>query len=452
MGGFLLQKFRPGGEKRPAVVFPRPLWYNGPEKQKGRWTLDCFDIAVLGGGAAGLFAALSAAHGAAEAGRRLKIAVLEKNPRVGKKLLATGNGRCNLTNRHAAAARYHGDAAPAAPVLERFPPEKAVEAFRSLGLICRELEGGRVYPYSLQASSVLNILRRNLESCGIETFCGFPVEKIEKAGGLFVLRSGGKAVRARRAIAATGGKACPQSGSDGDGFALLRPLGHTCTPLRPALVQIRTEPKRVRPLKGVRMAAQARLLSGGKVLKTSRGEVQFAEGALSGICIFDLSRAVGEAGGGAEISLNLAPEYGEEELARFLRTGAKALGDAPAARIAEGLLPKALGAEAVRAATGSPAAPAAALGESDIRRIARRIRDFRFPALGTLPWRNAQVTAGGIPLRETKEGLQSALCPGLFLCGEILNVDGDCGGYNLHWAWASGYAAGRAAARSLCAE
>lgn len=410
--------------------------------------MDCYDIAVVGGGASGLFAALSAARAAAEIDRKLKIIILEKNQRVGKKLLSTGNGRCNLTNLEARSALYHGDTASAAPILDRFPPNRVVEAFRKIGLICRVLDGGRVYPYSLQASSVLNILRRALDAEGIQTVCNFAVDKISVSGGVFLLSGRRRSVPARRVIISTGGKACPQSGSDGSGYSLLTPFGHTCTRLFPSLVQIRTDPKRVRPLKGVRCMAKASVLSKGRVLKTEAGEVQFTEGALSGICIFDLSRAAGEQGN-LEITLNLAPEFKEKELIQFLLQTAKTCGFLPSPQIAEGLLPKALCVEVVRGILESPSLPASRLTESSVRDIARRILDFRFPVLGTLPWKNAQVTAGGIPLRETGKGLESKLCPGIFLCGEILNLDGDCGGFNLHWAWASGYSSGRAAAVSL---
>jgi predicted Rossmann fold flavoprotein len=406
-----------------------------------------YDIVVIGGGASGLAAALAAAERAKGAGLPLKVAVLEKNPRVGKKLLMTGNGRCNLTNLHAEPERYHGDTQAAAEIFRRFPPERVVGVFRAHGLLCRALDGGRVYPYSLQASSVLNILRLGLEAAGVETVCDFPVQRIENISGGFAAVSAKNAVKARKVVVAAGGRACPQSGSDGDGYGLLRPFRHTVTPLCPALVQVRTDVKRVRPLKGVRCMASASLLLDGKTLKTVRGEVQFTENSLSGICVFELSRCVGESGAKTmEIALDLAPEYGADELASLLSAQAKLCGEMPAASITEGILNKALGAEVTKAALEGAAAPAGSLTAEDIRNIAGVMKRFRFPVQGTLSWQNAQVTAGGVPLAEVDKELQSRFCRGIYLCGEILNIDGDCGGFNLHWAWASGIAAGIAAA------
>ena len=409
-----------------------------------------YDLAVVGGGASGLAAALAAAESARGSGHSLRVAVLEKNPRVGKKLLATGNGRCNLTNRRLSPERYHGDTAAAGAVLRRFPPGKIVGLFRSEGLFCRELDGGRVYPYSLQAASVLNVLRRSLGSCGADFLCGFPVNRIENISGGFAAVSGDRAVRARRLIVAAGGKACPQSGSDGSGYALLRPFRHSVTPLRPALVQIRTDSKRVRPLKGVRCLAATSLTASGKPVGRTEGEVQFTENALSGICIFELSRLAGDSFAGTpEISLNLAPEYRADELVRQFRRQAERLGSEPAAALAEGMLSRSLAAAVTKAALGGASVPAGLLSGADLAAIAAKIEDFRFPVLGTLSWQNAQVTAGGVPFAEVDGGLQSRFCRGLYLCGEILNVDGDCGGFNLQWAWASGIAAGLAAARAL---
>ena len=407
---------------------------------------DRYDIAVVGGGASGLAAALAAAERAKAAGGPLKIAVLEKNPRVGRKLLMTGNGRCNLTNLHAEPERYRGDAQAAAEILRRFSPERVVGMFREHGLLCRALEEGRVYPYSLQASSVLNVLRFGLEAAGVDTLCDFPVERVENVPGGFALVSGVKAVKARRVIVAAGGRACPQSGSNGDGYALLRPFRHTVTRLAPALVQVRTDVKRVRPLKGVRCMAAASLLREGEPLAQTRGEVQFTENALSGICIFELSRLVGEYDAKAmEVLLDLAPEYRAEDLAALLGAQAMLCGEAPASCATEGILNKALGSEVTKAALNGASAPAASLAKDDILAIARTMKRFRFPVQGTLPWQNAQVTAGGVPLAEVDAGLQSRFCRGLYLCGELLNVDGGCGGFNLQWAWASGIAAGLSA-------
>lgn len=407
-----------------------------------------YDIAVVGGGASGLTAALAAAETARGTGSPLKIAVLEKNPRVGKKLLMTGNGRCNLTNLHAEPERYHGDTREAAEILRRFPPERVVGMFRAHGLLCRALDGGRVYPYSLQASSVLNILRLGLDAAGVETVCDFSVQRVENIPGGFAVVSDRRDVKARKVIVAAGGMACPQSGSEGDGYALLRPFRHTVTRLSPALVQVRTDVKRVRPLKGVRCMAAASLLRNGETLKTTHGEVQFTENSLSGICVFELSRFVGEyEAKSLEIALDLAPEYKTGELADLLGAQAGLCGEMPAACVTEGILNKALGTEVTKAALEGASVPAGSLTADDIRRIAETVKHFRFPVQGTLPWQNAQVTAGGVPLAEVGEGLQSKFCRGLFLCGEILNIDGDCGGFNLHWAWASGIAAGLAAAR-----
>lgn len=404
----------------------------------------------MGGGASGLMAALVSAEEAADLGLHLKIAVLEKNPRVGKKLLMTGNGRCNLTNRNAGPSHYHGDVQASQGLLNDYPPEKILETFRSLGLLCRELNEGRCYPYSLQAGSVLNLLRRRLEHLQVHEICDFPVESIRKSGPNFLVVSNGSRIDARSVILAAGGKACPQSGSAGDGYALLKPFGHSVTELRPALVQLRTDPARTRPLQGVRCEASLSLTEKGEVLASSHGEVQFSQGALSGICVFELSRFASEAHGDKkEIFLDLAPEFSQKELERFLSVQAKDTPSCPAVQLLEGLLHKSLAAEIGKFA-GIPAAErSSSLTEDGWGCLAKSVKGFRFPVLGTLSWQNAQVTAGGIPFAETDAHLQSRKCKGIYLCGEILNLDGDCGGYNLHWAWTSGIAAGKAAADAL---
>jgi predicted Rossmann fold flavoprotein len=398
------------------------------------------EIAVVGGGASGLMAAASAAAFGARQGHALRIAVLEKNDRVGKKLLATGNGRCNLTNLRAEPSRYHGDTDRCIQVLKDASPRKILTTFEEMGLFCRELEGGRVYPYSLQGSSVLNLLRRRLEALGVETICNFPVTDIKKTKNGFLASSGEESISAERVVFCSGGKAGPQFGTDGSAFPLLKSLGHSVTPLRPALVPVKSKPERLRPLKGVRCPAKATFLVRGKPIAFTEGEVQFTETTLSGICIFELARCA-NASGEEEISLDLAPETGEAELTERLRRMEESFPGLPSAQLLEGMLHLALAVEVVRQAeTG---------GRADFSGIARTVKDFRFPVLGTLSWTQAQVTAGGVPTGETDENFQSKSCKGIYLCGELLDVDGDCGGFNLHWAWATGLAAGEAAAKSV---
>ncbi|WP_411678216.1 NAD(P)/FAD-dependent oxidoreductase [Caproicibacter sp.] len=406
------------------------------------------DLAVVGGGPSGMAAALAAARAG---GRGMSVAVLEKNDRVGKKLLLTGNGRCNLTNRSAGeSSHYHGDAA-AHRILKDFSPEQALLLFQKLGLLCRELDGGRIYPYSLQAASVLNVLRRNLDRCGVETVCGFDVKSVRKSDGGFLISSPEREFFARRLILAAGGSACPRSGSDGGGAVLAKTLGHTVGPLFPSLVQVKTDPARVRPLKGIRCPAAVSFRAEGEILRASAGEVQFTENALSGICIFELSRCVGEirAPKNAEILLDLFPEYSPEKLKELLQTASVGAGDWTVSQLLEGFLPKALTIELSKYALGGASTPASRLSDETLDRLVSAAKGYAFPVRGTLSWDHAQVTAGGVPLLELTERLESKKCGGLYLCGELLDVDGDCGGYNLHWAWASGVTAGRAAAESL---
>jgi predicted Rossmann fold flavoprotein len=407
----------------------------------GKNTVKQVEIAVVGGGASGLMAAASAAAFCAGGGHAPRVAVLEKNDRVGKKLLATGNGRCNLTNLRAEPSRYHGDTDRCAQVLRQCPPQKILDVFAQMGLFCRELEGGRVYPYSLQGSSVLNLLRRRLESLGVETICDFPVTDVKKTKNGFLVASGEESISTQRVIFCSGGKAGPQFGTDGSIFPVLKSLGHSVTPLRPALVPVKSKPERLRPLKGVRCPAKATFLTHGKQVAFTEGEVQFTDTALSGICIFELARCAGASGDGEEISLDLAPETAEEQLAERLRRMEEVFPGLPPAQLLEGMLHRALAVEVVRQAEAG--------GRAVFSGIARAVKDFRFPILGTLSWPQAQVTAGGVPIGETDENFLSKSCKGVYLCGELLDVDGDCGGFNLHWAWATGLAAGEAAAKSV---
>jgi predicted Rossmann fold flavoprotein len=361
-----------------------------------------YTLAVVGGGASGLLGAVRAAELLGGA----NVVVLEAAARVGKKLLMTGNGRCNLTNMGVNIARYHGDTERAEQILQAFPPKRILAYFQHIGLLCREQTQGRVYPYSLQASTVLNILRARLKDLGAEERCNFAVRTVHRTPNGYVLYSQEKVpVCAQFVMLCTGGTAHT---GDETGYPLVKQLGHSITPLKPALAPIWVqETKKVRALKGVRAPAAVVLKCGGKMLHRTEGEVQFTERGLSGICIFELAR---EARHGDIISLDLVPDYTSSELRKA--TGGRL----------EGVLHKAL-------VQNCPF---------------EFCKNFCFTVDRTADFQQAQVTAGGVPLSQVDASCQSLRSPHAWLTGELLNVDGDCGGFNLHWAWSTALCAAEA--------
>lgn len=420
------------------------------------------DIAVVGGGAAGLMAACAAAEELRTSGG--SVVLLEHMPRVGKKLLTTGNGRCNLTNTAIDAEFYHGGRPELIRVvLEEYGTQRIQRVFKEMGLLCRADDEGRVYPYSNQASAVLNTLRAQLSRLRVQEMCGTKVISLRKNKSEFLLETENGVVQASRVILACGGKAAPSTGSDGSGFSLAKTAGHTVTPLFPSLTQIKVQLERVKALKGLRCQGSVSLWADGEPLASETGEIQFGENHLSGICIFQLSRHTGEffATGCVRgrrrkqlaLSLDLAPEQSEDELLAFLNHMQRLSADKPAAEVLSGVLPARIGQEIVKSSIPDKQTETKKLSAHDLHNIAKTAKNWRFEPLGNMPWQNAQVTAGGVPLDEIIiPSLESRKLPGLYFAGEILDVDGLCGGYNLHWAWCTGLRAGKAAAESIKAK
>ncbi len=396
-------------------------------------------VAVIGGGASGMMAALTAAKSGEN-----RVLLYERQQRLGRKLLSTGNGRCNLTNTGASLARYHGqEPAFARKVLETFPPEEARRFFRQLGLLTVEEYGGRVYPLSNSANSVLDVLRLALDAAGVELRCAEPVRSLSRRGGGFSLVTDDGQTRADCVIVACGGAAGSSLGGVMDGYELLKPLGHRRTALHPALVQILTEPDYPRALKGVRAPCSLRLMRGEEILAQSEGELQFTEKGVSGPAAFDLSRAAATEGGALCLHARLLP-LEEEEILELLRARRARCPELEASELLTGLVHNRLGRMLVKYAALPAAAPLSSLDEAALRRAARACLDLALPVRGTEGFDHAQVTAGGLRTADFDPGtLESRLCPGLFVCGELLDIDGDCGGFNLQWAWASGFVAGR---------
>ena len=400
------------------------------------------DVIIIGGGAAGLTAALSASkQGAA-------VTVLEAAPRIGRKILASGNGRCNLAN--LGAMRYNGDTALAEAVMEALPPARVLAFFASLGLVTVEEAGGRVYPACGQAAAVLDVLRLALDRRGIKVVCEAPVTKLEQAKAGFLLSTPKGSFEARCVVAAFGGMAGGKLGHDGGAYKLLTGLGHSLVPPRPALTALITEKKAVKGLSGLRLPARLTLCDGTKPIVSAQGEALFTDYGVSGVCAMQLSRTAGElldAGKQPVLYLDfssmlgLTPRiYDRVEAADpfahvplLLACLKERQHNLPREALLTGLAPRLLAERLM----GLPLAE-----------MAKALAAFPAPVIGVRGMENAQVTAGGIRGSEFDPvTLQSRKCPGLFAAGELLNVDGDCGGYNLQFAFASGLIAGENAGR-----
>ena len=398
-------------------------------------------ILIIGGGASGMMAALTASERTEQ-----RVILLERQARVGRKLLATGNGRCNLTNIHAGLPHYHGeDAQFAAPALQDFSAADALDWFRSNGLLTVTEPSGRVYPLSNSANSVLDVLRIAIAERGnIDLRTGVCVTALRRERGGFVAETEGEAIRADKVIVACGGMAGGKLGGVQDGYTLLGALGHTRTALHPALVQLTTDPTYPRALKGVRADARLTLRTKRAVLAQREGEVQFTEKGVSGPAAFDLARAVSTGGEGQTLVLDLLRGYAPQEVFALLEQRQKTAMHITAEDLLTGVLHNRLGRTIIRYVNLKADTPISDLKRDDLRQIVRACKGFTLPVRGTEGFAGAQVTAGGIRCAEFDPAtMQSRLVPGLYACGEVVDIDGDCGGFNLQWAWSSGRLAGR---------
>ena len=394
------------------------------------------DVIIIGGGASGMMAALTAA----ENGR--SVLLLERQSRVGRKLLATGNGRCNLTNYNTSPARYHGEDGFCAYALRAFDVGSTLQYFASLGLLTVNEDSGRVYPMSNMAGSVLDVLRYGLEHPRIEVRTGQMVTAVKRTAEVFTVRTETDAFTAGKLILAAGGCAGSKVGGVMDGYRLAKALGHHRTALYPSLVQLKTDPTYPRALKGVKAECGITILRGSETVAENRGEVLFTEYGVSGPAIFDISRAVATGGEGLVCALDFFPDWDLREVLDWLRMRRQTMQAHEASTLLVGSCHTRLGQMLCKAA-GFTSQPAADLTDSDLERIARQVKHFALPITGTCGFDQAQVTAGGLCTDEfDPETMGSRLVPGLYACGEVLDVDGDCGGFNLQWAWSSGHLAG----------
>jgi hypothetical protein len=394
------------------------------------------DIAIIGGGASALAAAVEAARLGAS------VFVFERLARVGKKILVTGNGRCNLSNRSIAGEDYFGSVDPM-PIFERFGD--CVSFFASLGLYTRADAEGRLYPISGSASSVLDALRLECEKLGVCEICNYRAESLEKTqDGFLISSSDNVKALAKRVILAFGGKAAPELGTDGSAFSLIKPFGLACAPLRPALAPIKCPSPLLRSVKGLRAAAAVTAFSGGKPVGESRGEIQLGDGAVSGICVFELAHLAPD-----ELSIDFMAEFSQQQLFGILSQLRSVRGSVTLEDAFSGLLNKRLAQFFIKKRLSLPLGElASALSDDELRALADEIKSCRLEVCGS-DYGKAQATLGGVAAGELSPSLELKKLPGAYLCGEAADVLGRCGGYNLHWAWSSGRCAGYSAALSL---
>lgn len=393
-----------------------------------------FDIAIIGAGASGLAASIAAKR----KNPYLSVALIEALPRVGKKILATGNGRCNITNTGLSEKDYN--TALVSDIIKKYSPEKIIDFFSSLGLRTFSDSEGRVYPMSNTASSVLDCLRFEVQRLDIETICDTHIDFVEKKNGVFIINND---IKAEKLIIATGGKASPSQGSDGSGYDLLKTLGHNITSVYPGLVQL-TVKENLRSLKGIRIKASVSL-SGNNSHAVSSGEILFTDYGLSGIAVMDVSRCL--YGKNCLCEIDCLPMMDKCETEAFLLERKAANAVMAVENVLSGLVPKKFGQYILKECCIPPDKPIGRLGNDVLCKIAEKLKRVTFNVTGTKGFTNAQITVGGADMREfNRRTLESEKIKNLYCTGELLDVDAVCGGFNLHWAWASGLAAGEAAA------
>ncbi|NLV86711.1 MAG: aminoacetone oxidase family FAD-binding enzyme [Clostridiales bacterium] len=405
-------------------------------------------IAIVGGGASGLACAIAAK----KANPKARVLVFERLERVGKKILSTGNGRCNFTNREISPQYYKSrDMESLSNILADLPTDFVPDFFSQLGLMSTEEEKGRIYPYSFQASSVMDVLLLALNRLGVELKCSCEITRLSYEKACFTLfTNSGETFTADRLVLSSGGLASGvRLGCDGQGFRLAKFFGHSLEKLYPCLVPFRCNMENLGGLKGIRSQGVLSLYSGEKLLGCEEGEIQFTEYGLSGIPAMDLSNLMVDEKSPYELHIDLFPRLEVSELQSLFKSRAKDYGNLSLEMLFTGLINKRLGFAVLKSLGISPLSrPCSSLSSQEISRLGETLKAWRFPVSGTLGWDKAQVSGGGVPLEEIEPNtMESRRRSGLFLTGEMLDVVGNCGGYNLHWAWSSGILAGRAAAK-----
>ena len=402
-----------------------------------------WDVLIIGAGAAGLTAGIVAAR------KKKKVLILEGGDQPGKKLLITGGGHCNISNREVTEKDYQtGQPRTVRNVIRAFPPRDAEKFFQEIGVGLVEKEDGNLFPATDSAKTVLGAFLDEANRCGVRIEKMRKVRQIEPKGGDFFVSVDGFSYRAHTVILATGGLSYPETGSDGAGYALARTLGHSVTDVVPALVPLKLDNEAWNSLTGITLPAELSLIVDGKKIATTKGPLLFTHTGLSGPSILDLSRHCLFNGGRCLITVNFLPGFKAE---RFLEEIEEVIETQPALSLKKMLtryFPERLAAVLIQKVDLDPQLQMAHCSKEVRQRLLGTVFSLPLAVTGSFGYEKAEATAGGIDLAEVdSKTLESKKHPGLFFAGEVLDVDGRVGGFNLHWAWASGFVTGNAASQ-----
>lgn len=378
-----------------------------------------YDLVIIGGGASGLACAVKLL----KSGKNLKICLVDAGERLGKKLASTGNGQGNISNTAMSADCYHGGNVA---LVDKIACRDAYDGAKLFDCIFCTDERGRIYPAGKQASALVdNLLVILKDKQNLDILTGVTAKKVLKnANGFNVVCD--KEYRSEYVVLCTGGKAQKQYKTDGSSYALATDLGHTLTPLYPSLVQLKTDVRHIKTLKGIRADCAVSAIYRGKTIAKSRGDVIFTEYGVSGNAIFSVSSYITDKQG-VTLSLEFLPDFSKEEIVDSI--SAKKLSGWENSELLSGTLHNQIGRAIIKRA-----------GKASASEIVKTLKNFTLEVTGNLGFDYAQVTKGGINMDEVTAELESKLVKNLFFAGEILDVDGDCGGYNLQWAFTSGMA------------
>lgn len=401
-------------------------------------------VAVIGGGAAGMMAAITAAR------EGVKVTILEHKDRIGKKILSTGNGRCNFTNTFQTPACYRSDNRDFAwNIIQKFNVEKTISFFKELGIYPKD-RNGYLYPYSDQAAAMLEVLQIEIAKLDICVMTEINVLDIQPVKRGIRVTTDKKTITVDSVILACGSKAAPVTGSDGSGYQLAKLLGHRIVPVLPALVQLRCAEKFYKSISGVRVQGTVEIYADDISLASDTGEIQLTNYGISGIPVFQVSRYAAKAiyqKQSVTAVLNFMPDMNKDEFLSFLQERITLCPHKTLDEFFTGIFPKKLCELWIRLSRLPKEMRVSDLSGEQLEKLVLLIQHLRTHITETNAFEQAQICCGGVDTTEINpDTLESNYVPGIYFAGELLDVDGICGGYNLQWAWSSGFVAGKEAA------